>query len=81
MACFQCGAVMEFTSKSFVKLKRAMATRSCFEIRAIRLEVGGVCEKCRTRQATANSELIHAHFARTNCVSKTRRGGQVRICI
>lgn len=52
MACFQCGAVIEFTSNLFEKLKREMATRSRFEIRAIRLEVGGICEKCHTRQAT-----------------------------
>ena len=47
MACFKCGAVMEFTSASFEKLKVEMARRSGFEIRAIRLEVGGVCRKCR----------------------------------
>ena len=52
IACFQCGAVMEFTSASFEKLKKEMAARSRFEIRAIRLEVGGVCEKCRTRPTT-----------------------------
>jgi Fur family transcriptional regulator, ferric uptake regulator len=48
MACFKCGAVMEFTSALFEKLKVEMARRSRFEIRAIRLEVGGVCRKCRT---------------------------------
>jgi Fur family transcriptional regulator, ferric uptake regulator len=47
MACFKCGAVMEYTSGSFEKLKQEMARRSGFEIRAIRLEVGGVCRKCR----------------------------------
>jgi len=47
MACFKCGAVMEFTSASFEKLKAEMARRSGFEIRAIRLEVGGVCRNCR----------------------------------
>jgi Fur family transcriptional regulator, ferric uptake regulator len=52
MACFDCGAVMEYTSASFEKLKEEIARRSHFEIRAIRLEVGGVCEKCRARRAS-----------------------------
>lgn len=52
MACFECGAVMEYTSSSFEKLKEEIARRSRFEIRAIRLEVGGVCEKCRGPRAT-----------------------------
>jgi Fur family transcriptional regulator, ferric uptake regulator len=47
IACFQCGAVMEYTSASFEKLKKEIGTRSGFDIRAIRLEVGGVCNKCR----------------------------------
>lgn len=47
MACFKCGAVMEYTSASFEKLKEEMARRSGFEIRAVRLEVGGVCSECR----------------------------------
>jgi Fur family transcriptional regulator, ferric uptake regulator len=53
MACFKCGAVMEYTSASFEKLKEEMARRSGFEIRAIRLEVGGVCRKCRADTRTA----------------------------
>jgi Fur family transcriptional regulator, ferric uptake regulator len=51
MACFKCGAIMEYTSASFEKLKEEMARRSGFEIRAIRLEVGGVCQKCRSGSA------------------------------
>jgi Fur family transcriptional regulator, ferric uptake regulator len=53
MACFKCGAVMEYTSGSFEKLKEEMARRSGFEIRAIRLEVGGICRKCRAVSQTA----------------------------
>jgi Fur family ferric uptake transcriptional regulator len=52
MACFKCGAVMEYTSGSFERLKEEIARQSGFEIRAIRLEVGGVCKACRTRPAT-----------------------------
>ena len=47
MACFRCGAVMEFTSSSFEKLKKEMARQSSFQIRVVRLEVGGFCKQCR----------------------------------
>ena len=46
MACFQCGAIMEYTSSSLEKLKEEMAKRSGFQIRILRLEVGGLCQKC-----------------------------------
>src|ERR1700683_4523105 len=48
MACFQCGAIMEFASSSFEKLKKEMAEQSGFLIRVVRLEVGGLCKQCRT---------------------------------
>jgi Fur family transcriptional regulator, ferric uptake regulator len=47
MACFRCGAVMEYTSDSFERLKQDMAKQSGFEIRVVRLEVGGFCKQCR----------------------------------
>ena len=47
MACFQCGAIMEYASSSFEKLKREIAKESGFQIRVVRLEVGGLCERCR----------------------------------
>ncbi len=47
MACFRCGAIMEFVSTLFEKLKREMAKQSDFQIRVVRLEVGGYCQKCR----------------------------------
>ena len=47
MACFQCGAIMEFTSLSFEKLKAEMAKQSGFQIRVVRLEAGGFCKRCR----------------------------------
>ncbi len=52
VACFKCGCVMEYTSASFERLKKEIARRSRFEIRAIRLEVGGICNKCLTGGAT-----------------------------
>jgi Fur family transcriptional regulator, ferric uptake regulator len=47
MACFRCGAIMEYTSSSFEKLKKEMAAQSGFQIRVVRLEVGGVCSQCQ----------------------------------
>jgi Fur family ferric uptake transcriptional regulator len=47
MACFQCGAIMEYASSSFERLKQDIAKRSGFQIRVVRLEIGGLCERCR----------------------------------
>jgi Fur family transcriptional regulator, ferric uptake regulator len=47
IACFRCGAIMEYASRSFQKLKEEIAEQSGFQIRAVRLEVGGVCASCQ----------------------------------
>lgn len=47
MACFRCGAIMEYASSSFDKLKEEMVKRSGFQIRVVRLEVGGFCKRCQ----------------------------------
>jgi len=47
MACFRCGAIMEYASSSFEKLKEEMVKQSGFQIRVVRLEVGGVCKRCQ----------------------------------
>ncbi len=47
MACFRCGAIMEYASSSFEKLKEEMVKQSGFQIRVVRLEVGGFCKRCR----------------------------------
>src|SRR5271155_2477160 len=47
MACFRCGAIMEYASSSFEKLKKEMAEQSGFQIRVVRLEVGGICKRCQ----------------------------------
>jgi Fur family transcriptional regulator, ferric uptake regulator len=46
MACFQCGAILEYVSPSFEKLKDEIASESGFRIRVVRLEVGGFCKRC-----------------------------------
>jgi Fur family ferric uptake transcriptional regulator len=47
MACFRCGAIMEYASSSFEKLKKEMVEQSGFQIRVVRLEVGGFCKRCQ----------------------------------
>jgi Fur family ferric uptake transcriptional regulator len=51
MACFRCGAIMEYASSSFEKLKQDIAKQSGFQIRVVRLEVGGLCKRCRNSAA------------------------------
>jgi Fur family ferric uptake transcriptional regulator len=46
MACLRCGAIVEYTSSTFEKLKEEMAQRGGFQIRVVRLEVGGLCKQC-----------------------------------
>jgi Fe2+ or Zn2+ uptake regulation protein len=46
LACFECGAIEEFTSPVFERLKSEIARQNGFHIRMIRLEVGGRCSKC-----------------------------------
>ena len=46
LACFECGRIEELTSPLFEKLKAEMARQSGFEIKVIRLEVGGICKTC-----------------------------------
>ena len=45
LACYKCGAVIEYTTPTFERLKREIAQR--FQIGVIRLEVGGWCKQCR----------------------------------
>lgn len=47
IACFRCGAIMEYTSPSFEKLKKDIVKESGFQIRVVRLEVGGLCPECQ----------------------------------
>ena len=47
MACFRCGAIMEYTSAAFETLKEEIAHESGFQIRVVRLEIGGLCRRCQ----------------------------------
>src|ERR1700744_6456044 len=44
LACFECGAIEEFASPTFERLKREIAEKNDFEIQVMRLEVGGLCK-------------------------------------
>ena len=46
LACFQCGQIEEFTSPLFERLKTEISRLKGFQIRVVRLEVGGRCSKC-----------------------------------
>ena len=47
IACLRCGAIMEYASSSFERLKAEIARESGFQIRVARLELGGFCPRCR----------------------------------
>lgn len=50
LACFECGAIEEFASPTFERLKREIAEKNDFEIQVMRLEVGGLCSRCTARK-------------------------------
>ncbi len=47
LACQQCKGVVEVASPTFERLKLELARETGFELRATRLEVGGLCPECR----------------------------------
>lgn len=46
LTCFRCGAVVEFASPTFEKLKREIGKQNTFSVQVMRLEVGGLCQQC-----------------------------------
>ena len=50
LACFECGAIEEIAPPAFERLKREIAQKNGFEIRVMRLEVGGLCRRCIERR-------------------------------
>jgi Fur family ferric uptake transcriptional regulator len=47
LACFMCGAIIEYTSPAFKRFKEEIARENEFDIGVIRLEAGGYCKHCR----------------------------------
>ncbi len=52
LACLECGAILEYASPAFDRLKSKMAQQSGFTIEVIRLEIGGLCKNCRKSGAS-----------------------------
>jgi Fur family transcriptional regulator, ferric uptake regulator len=50
LACFECGAILEYTSLAFERLKQEIAAANQFEIQVVRLEVGGLCGACAAKK-------------------------------
>lgn len=50
LACVECGSIEEFTSPLFDQIKADISRRAGFQIRVVRLEVGGRCRKCSERK-------------------------------
>jgi Fur family transcriptional regulator, ferric uptake regulator len=46
LACFKCGAIEEFSSPAFERLKLEIGAKNDFDIQVMRLEVGGLCKRC-----------------------------------
>jgi len=46
LACFGCGRIEECTSPVFDRLKSEITRQQGFEIKVVRLEVGGFCRHC-----------------------------------
>jgi Fur family ferric uptake transcriptional regulator len=47
LACLKCGRIQEFESSLFEKLKGQIERQRRFRIGVVRVEAGGICDKCR----------------------------------
>jgi Fur family ferric uptake transcriptional regulator len=47
LACMRCGRIQEFESTLFEKLKGQIERARRFQIRAVRVEAGGYCDRCQ----------------------------------
>jgi len=52
LACIRCGSILEYVSPAFEALKEEIAKRNSFQVKVIRLEVGGICSRCRKAENT-----------------------------
>src|SRR5260370_32581653 len=77
LACFQCGRIEEFTSPLFERLKMEISRQKGFQIRVVRLDVGGRCSKCCSlaRSCTDCAEAACCKTDRsTICLQMKSRG-------
>lgn len=47
LACVKCGRIQEFESSLFEKLKGQIERERQFQIRVVRVEAGGFCDRCQ----------------------------------
>lgn len=47
LACLKCGRIQEFESSLFEKLKGQIERERRFQIQVVRVEAGGLCDRCR----------------------------------
>jgi Fur family ferric uptake transcriptional regulator len=47
LACTKCGRIQEFESSLFEKLKGQIERERQFRIKVVRVEAGGLCDRCR----------------------------------
>jgi Fur family ferric uptake transcriptional regulator len=50
LACLACGRIQEFESSLFEKLKGQIERERQFRISTVRVEAGGVCDRCKERE-------------------------------
>lgn len=60
LACCRCGAIREFSSDTFERLKDEIAEQTGFDIQVARLEVGGSCRACSAQAARSSHRRKHA---------------------
>jgi Fur family transcriptional regulator, ferric uptake regulator len=48
LACLKCGRIQEFESSLFEKLKNQIEREQQFRIRLVRVEAGGLCDRCQS---------------------------------
>ncbi|HEV2492135.1 MAG TPA: transcriptional repressor [Terriglobia bacterium] len=49
LACLNCGRIQEFESSLFEKLKGQIERERRFQIQVVRVEAGGLCDRCRKK--------------------------------
>jgi Fur family transcriptional regulator, ferric uptake regulator len=47
LACLKCGRILEFESSLFEKLKGQIEREQQFRIKVVRVEAGGLCDRCQ----------------------------------
>lgn len=54
LTCVNCGRIQEFESPLFEKLKGQIERKKRFQLQVVRLEAGGLCDRCREQAKTGN---------------------------